>query len=157
MLSRSPLPALLLGLSLAAGSGSAAQGGSHPKGTCAVCGMGVEAFPDWAAVVTFRDGSESWFDGPKDLFRFLGDLKHYAPRRRAADIQGIRVKDYYTLKHVDARTAYFVLGSDVTGPMGRELVPFGAEDAAREFLKDHRGQKVLRFPQITSPTLAALD
>jgi nitrous oxide reductase accessory protein NosL len=128
-----------------------------PKGNCAVCGMYVANFPDWAACITFKDGSQAWFDGPKDLFTFLLDLKRYAPKQNASDIVEIKVKDYYGLKPIDGRKAFFVLGSDVLGPMGRELVPFATEASARDFLKDHRGQKVLAFQEITLGILKGME
>ena len=128
-----------------------------PRGACAVCGMQVAPFPDWAAVVDFKDGSQAWFDGPKDLFHFLTDLPRYARRRTPGDIVSIRVKDYYQLRLIDARKALFVLGSDVRGPMGTELVPFASEAAAQEFLKDHRGRRILGFQDISARTLQSLD
>jgi nitrous oxide reductase accessory protein NosL len=131
--------------------------GPIPKGNCAVCGMYVANFPDWAAVVTFKDGTQAWFDGPKDLFNYWLDLKRYAAKRNAADITSVQVKDYYGLKHIDGRAAFYVIGSDVMGPMGKELVPFASEAAARDFLKDHRGQRVLTFKEITSATLSGME
>lgn len=119
--------------------------------------MLVANFPDWATVVTFKDGAQTWFDGPKDLFNYLLDLKRYAPKRNAADITSIQVKDYYGLKHMDARKAFFVLGSDVMGPMGKELVPFRTDLDAREFLKDHKGRRILTFAEITSETLKSAE
>jgi nitrous oxide reductase accessory protein NosL len=41
--------------------------------------------------------------------------------------------------------------------MGKELVPFASEAAARDFLKDHRGQRVLTFKEITSATLSGME
>jgi len=128
-----------------------------PKGSCAVCGMYVANFPDWAASVSFKDGSQAWFDGPKDLFTFLLDLQRFAPKRKPADLAEIRVKDYYGLKSIDGRKAYFVLGSNVMGPMGRELVPFATEAGARDFLKDHHGQRVLTFAEITPALMKTLE
>ena len=153
------LTVLLLALAptLRAGAPPASPKGLVPKGSCAVCGMHVPKFPEWAAVVIFQDGGQAWFDGPKDLFTYLQDLKRYAPKRRAQDITTIQVKDYYTLKHIDARKAFFVLGSDVMGPMGKELVPFAGEPQARDFLKDHRGQKILPFQEVTPATMKGLE
>ncbi|NWJ39780.1 MAG: nitrous oxide reductase accessory protein NosL [Geothrix sp.] len=131
--------------------------GPVPKGNCAVCGMYVANFPDWAAVISFKDGAQAWFDGPKDLFTYLLDLKRYAAKRNVGDITLILVKDYYGLKHVDGRQAFFVIGSDVMGPMGRELVPFGTESAARDFLRDHHGVRVLTFREVTPDTLKSLE
>lgn len=124
---------------------------------CPVCGMFVAKYPDWIAEVVFKDGTYAVFDGPKDLFKFIIDLKHYAPGKGRKDIDAVFVSDYYAVSHVDGRKAFYVLGSDVFGPMGRELVPFEKEADAREFLKDHRGRKILRFEEITSEILKQLD
>jgi nitrous oxide reductase accessory protein NosL len=67
------------------------------------------------------------------------------------------VTDYYTLALIDGFRAYYVLGSDVCGPMGRELVPFEKEADAREFLKDHKGQSIKRFKDITYEIIKGLD
>lgn len=131
--------------------------GDKPKGNCLVCGMFVANFPDWAAVLMFKDGSEAWFDGPKDLFTCLLDLRQHAPGRKPSDIASIQVKDYYGLKPLDARKAYYVVGSKVLGPMGQELVPLATETDAREFLKDHQGKRILGFQDITAATLKGLE
>ena len=153
---RTCLLSLALATALLGGAPAKAAKGPVPKGSCAVCGMHVPNVPDWAAVITFQDGGQAWFDGPKDLFTFLFDVKRYAPRRKAQDIRDIQVKDYYGLKHIDARKAWFVLGSDVMGPMGHELVPFAGEAQARDFQKDHRGKRILGFGDITAKTLDEL-
>lgn len=132
-------------------------GGPFPEGACAVCGMHVANFPTWAAAIAFRDGRAAWFDGPKDLFTYLHDPKRFGVRPEGLDGATLQVKDYYALKAIDARKAFFVIGSDVMGPMGRELVPFATEAEAREFLRDHRGQKVLAFRDITPGTLKELE
>ncbi len=131
--------------------------GPAPEGRCAVCGMFVANFPDWAASITFKDGTMAWFDGPKDLFTFMSDLTRYDARHKASDLVDIRVKDYYGLKATDGRKAFFVLGSDVLGPMGRDLVPFASEAGARDFLKDHRGHRLLTFLEVTPELLKQME
>lgn len=74
-----------------------------------------------------RDGHAHFFDGAKDLFKFLLDPARYAPGHRKEDLAGIYVTDFYNLERIDARKAYFVVGSDVLGPMGHELVPLASK------------------------------
>ncbi len=124
---------------------------------CPVCGMFVAKYPDWIAEVVFKDGSYAVFDGPKDLLKFILDLKSYAPGKGQMEIDAVFVNDYYAVRPIDGLKAFYVLGSDVFGPMGRELVPFEKEADAREFLKDHRGRKILRFDEISSDVLKPLD
>lgn len=124
---------------------------------CPVCGMFVAKYPDWLAAVRLRDGSHVYFDGAKDMFKFLHDVKKYDPGRRPDDIQAIAVMDYYGLAWIDARKAWYVLGSDVYGPMGRELIPLEKEADAREFLKDHKGTRIIRFADATPEVIKNLD
>ena len=49
------------------------------------------------------------------------------------------------------------MGSDIYGPMGRELIPFEKETDAREFMKDHKGKSMLRFTDVTPDILKGLD
>ena len=49
------------------------------------------------------------------------------------------------------------MGSDVFGPMGRELIPFVKESEARDFLQDHKGKKILRFSDVIPVDLRSLD
>ncbi len=124
---------------------------------CPVCGMFVAKFPKWVGVIRFGDSSYAWFDGTKDLFTYLLDPAKHDPAGKRMDIAAVYVKDYYTLGTIDGRSAFYVFGSDVLGPMGKELVPFAKKDDAEGFLRDHRGKKVLRFDEITRTTLKAME
>ena len=127
------------------------------KDKCPVCGMFVGKYPDWVATATFTGSGTLFFDGAKDFFTYYHSMQKYTPERKQASIAAIYVNDYYSLKPVDARQAYFVIGSDVFGPMGKELVPFGRLNDANAFLKDHKGRKVLRFSDVTPGVLKSLE
>jgi nitrous oxide reductase accessory protein NosL len=118
-----------------------------PKDRCPVCGMSVEKYKNWIATVVFEDGEQVFFDGPKDLFRFLQDLEKYG--HDADAISEVRVTDYYTTTPMKARDAFFVVGSDVMGPMGHEAVALRSESEAETFVRDHGGDKILRFDEVT--------
>lgn len=128
-----------------------------PRDLCPVCGVVVAKYPNWVAAVAWRDGHRHYFDGAKDMFKFLFDLKRYAPGHRAQDIAAITVTEYYDLKRIDARTAFFVTGSDVLGPMGHELVPLASRADAEEFLRDHGGRRILAFGEIDPGLPGKLD
>jgi copper chaperone NosL len=127
------------------------------KDKCPVCGMFVAKYPDFLAQIVFADGSLAWFDGVKDMMKYYFDLNKYNPGKKQEDIKAVVVADYYSLKLIDGLKAFYVLGSDVYGPMGRELIPFGEEAAAKEFMTDHKGQAILTFSQITPATIKGLD
>ena len=128
-----------------------------PGEKCPVCGMFVARYPDWVAGVRFAGGDRVLFDGAKDLFKFLLKYEDYGAVMRRTDVAAIFVTDYYTLKPVEARAAWYVTGADVLGPMGDELIPFGRRQDAEEFQRDHRGQRLLRFEEVNRPLLKALD
>ena len=125
-----------------------------PKDKCPVCGMLVAAFPNWVSAVTFKDGSHAFFDGPKDMFKYLLDLKRYNPSKQPGDVEAVRVTDYYKVVPIDGRKAWYVVGSDVNGPMGEDLIPFEKESDAKAFSKDHKGKKVLPFDAVKLETLS---
>lgn len=131
--------------------------GPKPADVCPVCGMFVAKYPEWAATLVYGDGAVEHFDGAKDLFKYLLDLSRYAPNRGEEDISAVAVTEYYGLTRIDARTAWFVIGSDVLGPMGHELVPLATSADADEFLDDHQGTRVLRFGDVTPELLERLD
>jgi len=128
-----------------------------PQDKCPVCGMYVAKFPDWTTSIRYTDGAQRFFDGAKDLFTAYHNPARYAPRKAAAVVASVTVKDYYSLKGIDGRRAFFVLGSDVFGPMGKELIPFASEADARAFMKDHRGNRLLRFKDVTPQILKTLE
>jgi copper chaperone NosL len=128
-----------------------------PKDKCPVCGMFVAKYPDWVAAVTFKDGTRTFFDGVKDMLKYYFNMAKYAPGKTTADIQTIHVTDYYRMEPINGRRAFYVAGSDVYGPMGKELIPFEKEAEAREFMKDHKGKTVLPFDKIDLPMVIGLD
>ena len=114
---------------------------------CAVCGMYVEKYKNWIATIVLEDGSQVFFDGPKDMFKYLLNLEKY--KKKPGDIAQIFVTDYYAIRFIDARDAFFVSGSNVMGPMGPELVPIGKESDAKTFLEDHAGKAILTFGDVS--------
>jgi copper chaperone NosL len=128
-----------------------------PKDKCPVCGMFVAKYPDFIAVVSLKDGTHAFFDGVKDMMKYYFNLQKYAPGRTAGDIVAIHVTDYYALSPIDGHAAFYVVGSDIYGPMGRELIPFDKKEDAEEFKKDHNGTAILGFTEITEEIVKSLD
>ncbi|MCX5880556.1 MAG: nitrous oxide reductase accessory protein NosL [Deltaproteobacteria bacterium] len=124
---------------------------------CPVCGMFVAKYPDFLSQVIFRDGSYALFDGAKDMFKYYFNLKKYNPSKELSDIAVIYVTDYYSMNPIDGRKAYYVVESNVFGPMGKELIPFEKEPEAKEFLADHAGKKLVRFDGVAPDLIKGLD
>lgn len=115
---------------------------------CPICGMFVYKYPRWAAQIFYGDKHYS-FDGVKDLMKYYFDNKE--------SISKILVRDYYSQKTINAYEAYYVVGSDVYGPMGNELIAFKNEAEAKVFYIDHRAKEVLKFSEITIQKVYKLD
>jgi nitrous oxide reductase accessory protein NosL len=75
-------------------------------------------------------------------------MRAFGGTRSRADVAAIFVTDYYALEPTDAAAASYVLGSDVFGPMGKELIPFARRADAEEFLRDHHGSRIVGFGEI---------
>lgn len=131
-----------------------------PGEKCPVCGMFVHKYPKWAAKIYFSKGGEKShevFDGVKDQLKFYFNPAKWGDKYKGIKINKLLVTDYYTNKAVDGKKAFYVIGSDVYGPMGKEPIPFAVRKYAETFMSDHDGRKILTFDQITEKMIYKLD
>ncbi len=129
---------------------------------CPVCGMFTYKYPRWAAQIFYKhnDHEHHWsFDGVKDLMKFYFDAQKWGnyPIAKKENITKILVTDYYSQKGIDGTKAFYVIRSDVYGPMGHELIPFESEDDAKTFKADHRGKIIIKFEDIKEDEVYKLD
>ncbi len=124
-----------------------------PRDRCPVCGMFVTPYPDWLAQIEFKDGSRKFFDGPKDMFHFYLRLPKDNAVHSRENISDVYVTEYYSTKMLPADKLFFVSGSDVYGPMGKELIPVHTREAAETFKRDHKGNALYTFDQVTGDIL----
>ncbi|MDA8165157.1 MAG: nitrous oxide reductase accessory protein NosL [Desulfobacteraceae bacterium] len=143
----------LLAAGLDANAAPVEQPGKDSR--CAVCGMFVAKYTNWVAQIRLTDGPVQWFDGPKDMLAYYFDPVQYGAKSRQS-VGEVLVKDYYSLNWIDGKKAFYVTGSDVHGPMGHEFVPFASREAAQSFMKDHGGDRVWSFAEITPEKVQAL-
>lgn len=115
---------------------------------CPVCGMFLYKYPTWISKITYSDKSY-YFDGIKDMFKYYFEHKEH--------IKEMLVQDYYTQKIFDASKAFFVIGSDVYGPMGNEFIAFDTLVSAKKFLLDHKGKKIILFEDVDEEMVYSLD
>lgn len=148
---------LLLIVSAETGNSAGPQAGEGltEESRCPVCGMFVAKYPQWLTQVNMSDGRAEVFDGVKDMMAF-----YFAPQQyggaAGVTVDEIMVKDYYSQEWTDGKKAFFVLGSDVYGPMGHELIPFDSQAGAESFFKDHHGKKIYNFVEITPDIIESL-
>jgi len=122
-----------------------------PRDRCPVCGMFVAPYPEWIATIVLENGEQVFFDGAKDMFRYYFALPSGQVTRE--NIQGIFVTEYYSARYAPVDEVFFVLGSDVYGPMGAELVPVRGRPHAETFMKDYSGNRIVVFDEITPELL----
>ena len=125
------------------------------KARCIVCGMFVAKYPMWLASVGFDTGEQIYFDGVKDMMAFIFAPQDFGKTKEDKIIK-VEVTDYYKQKWIDGKTAFYVIGSDVLGPMGHELIPFASRPAAENFLKDHHGSEIVSFSSITPKRISSM-
>jgi len=129
---------------------------------CPVCGMFTYKYPKWAAQIFYKNGDDEHhysFDGVKDLMKFYFDAMAWGSYESSKKeyINHISVTDYYSQKVINGKKAFYVVGSDVLGPMGNELIPFAQEADAKTFLHDHNGKTIVTFDKITKDEVYKLD
>ena len=125
---------------------------------CHVCGMIVNEFPGpKGEAIETENAAVRKFCSTRDLFawwlqpenRYLNATLYVHDMARS-DWQ--RPDDRHL---IDARSAYYVLGSNLKGSMGSTLATLGTLDAAQKLVQEQGGE-VLRFEDITLDTLHEL-
>ena len=102
---------------------------------CAHCGMKLDPESAWRSELNGENadhpGEPKRYDTPRCAFTEW----RKAPTKASA----IRLLDYYDRAPRDGTELRFVVGSDVLGPMGPDLVPVTPERVGK-FVKDHGGR-----------------
>lgn len=149
-------------LLLHARSAAAAEGGPKPalqpltasgqmvlneSDRCPVCAMFPARRPASAAAITLDSGETFYFCGNGCLLRSWLRPSVYLGRSQK-EIVRLVVQDYFSGKPIDGRSATWVAGSDVVGPMGPAIVALGDAGQLATFQKRHGGKTVFTFDQI---------
>lgn len=121
-----------------------------PVTDCRNCGMPSKEYPKWN-VKCMQEQQERYFCSPRCMFMQV--TKAESPINVQDSLQ---VVDYYNQKFIDARTAFFVINSDITGPMGHDFVPFADQVAAKDFLQEHKGSAILTFATVNGEVIKNL-
>lgn len=118
---------------------------------CHVCGMIIEGFPGpKGQAITEEDQQVRKFCSTRDMFAWLLQPEN-VNRNHTLYVHDMAQTDWQNPNDtalIDARNAFFVVGSDRKGAMGPTLASFATESAAQEFMKEYGG-KVLKYSEIT--------
>jgi nitrous oxide reductase accessory protein NosL len=111
---------------------------------CKHCGMKIDPASPWRADLVAADGSTTSFDTPRCALTSWRSGKSQAST--------LKVQDYYDRRWRSADELRFVIGGDVVGPMGPDLVPVEPSRVTK-FIQDHSADRALRLDEITMDVL----
>ena len=116
------------------------------KDVCTVCGMYPARYPKHHSQIWAMDGSTLHFCSTQCMVNFNADPKKYVQGPAKTKMAWVTL--YSDGMYESAFGAYYVVGSEFNGPMGREAVPFKLKKDAEEFVRGNGG-KIVSFPQLT--------
>ena len=137
---------LVLSSSLVLASASA-LGGCKKAERCKHCGMKIDPTSAWRTDLVGDDGKLTAFDTPRCALTSW--------RSGATPARSIRVQEYYDRQPRDGNDVRFVIGGDVLGPMGPDLVPVDPPRVSK-FIQDHAADRALRLDEVTTQVLAGI-
>ncbi len=130
---------------------------------CHLCGMIITNFPGPKGQLYERghtsgsNNASRKFCSTRDLFAYLLDPEH------RHNVQSVFVHDMAVTPwdhpddetYIDARTAWYVVGSQRNGAMGPTLASFSSEATAQAFA-DNNGGRLYRFDQLDLELISSM-
>ena len=116
------------------------------KDTCTVCGMPPANYPKHHSQIWAMDGSTLHFCSTQCMVNFNADPLKYVKEPTKTKMAWVTL--FSDGMYESAFGAYYVVGSQVNGPMGKEAIPFKLKNDAEEFVKTNGG-KIVNFQQLT--------
>ena len=126
---------------------SAGTGCTKNEARCKHCGMRIDPTSAWRAELIGEAGNVTAFDTPRCALTSW--------RSGTTPAKTIRVQEYYDRKTREGGELRFVVGGDVVGPMGPDLVPVDPSRSSK-FIQDHGADRALKLDEITSQVLASV-
>lgn len=125
---------------------------------CHVCGMIITGFPGpKGEVIESKSGAVRKFCSTRDMLGWWlqPEYQHLQAALYVHDMAATDWRQPDDRHLIDARSAYFVVGTPLQGSMGRTLATYKTLEAAQK-LVDEKGGRVLRFEEITLELLNQL-
>ena len=117
--------------------------------SCALDGMVLLDFPGPKAQIHYDQGDPDFFCDTREMFSIL--LRPEQKKRVVAvytQDMGKAAWEHPEGQWIDARTAFYVIGSPRRGSMGPTVPSFARETDARKFAEQYGG-KVMPFAEVT--------
>ncbi len=109
---------------------------------CPLCGMYPARYATFQCQVVFKDGTYEAFDSPLGLLVYL-----FFSDKTGLDIKPIEsvyFRDYLNRKWIDANETYYVVGTNIMGPMGIDFLPVSDKNRAEKLNADEQGALVIK-------------
>jgi len=113
---------------------------------CKRCGMKIDPASPWRAELVGPGGEVTVFDTPRCALNSW--------RSGQTPAKTLRVQEYYDRDWRDGSTVRFMIGGDVSGPMGPDFVPVDPSRVTK-FIQDHGAERALELAQIDEAFLKA--
>ncbi|MCP3874467.1 MAG: hypothetical protein GY699_15095 [Desulfobacteraceae bacterium] len=117
---------------------------SHKE--CPLCGMYPSRYPQFNCQLIFKDGTYEAFDSATGLLLYLlfSDKTGINPK----PVDKIYFKHYLKESWLESSKSFFVIGSEIMGPMGIEFLPVDNKHAAEELKNQENGKEIISFKKI---------
>lgn len=122
-------------------------GGKDQQGVTLTFKDGRVAGFHGVAAAVFKDGRVVGFDGARCMFVYNSIPQKY--NVNVADIAQQYVTDFVSKKMIELPRAFLVLGSEVKGPMGYDLIAFSNKEEAAKFASENDGKWIVQLHEIT--------
>ncbi len=121
---------------------------------CPIKNVDIDKHKDWAGYLELKDGSIIALSSPKYTFAYM----LIEQKRVGQDsVKSVYVTDYKNKKLINAKTAYYVFGSNIMSVGGDDIIPFALESDAKEFFQGNKGKQIYRFDRMTENFINYLD
>lgn len=114
---------------------------------CPVCGMTVGPERKFASAIELRDGTAYHFCGTGCMLKGWLHPEVFLGKERG-DLKRAVTPEYFDGAYIDASEAFWVAGSDVTGPMGSVIVPLKSPSDVDTFKQRHGGKETFRLKEL---------
>ena len=105
-----------------------------------------------------QNGKIVQFVAMKSMIQVYWHQRHFFEVKLiSAKIKDMYVQDFRTGKKIDAKKAFYVVGSGIVGPNGANLIPFESIKSAKLFEKKYGGSKILNFKDLSLRLIQLLD
>ncbi len=123
-----------------------------PEVRCPVCGMYPARYPGFRSQLSTADGKHHHFCSTQCLVAYQANPGQYV--KDGTKTASIWVTVFQEGSYEYAMGLYYLVGSSIMGPMGKEAVPYRNKSAAAKSARENGG-KVVRFKELSPPLVMA--